>query len=177
MLDASDEGPGSFNYTSQTYVWAGDEVNLAVHLLPSEFTHEELELGTITRTTYHALETVSQGLNEDACFVMLHFEPSTQNVHVTMLPVGKEAPRVRLDAQLKSGTAGFNAVLSELIGRMESDVSPNGVFIMYNSPGDLKTPSEVAIVHEIGVDVKGADGRLDMGLGDFIETLQPRLLL
>ena len=177
MIEEADarEGPGHFNHTSHSYVWPGEELNLGVHLLPGEFSHEEVRLGLITRATYQALESVSGGLNDAACFVMLHYEPASHNVHVTMLPVGEEESRVRLDAQLKSGTDGFNNLLSGVIGKLKSGVSPNGVSILYNTPADLDTPSKVATVHELGVNVERADGRLEMGLQDFLEAIHPRV--
>lgn len=144
------EGPGEFEYMSKSYVWGSPELNIGVHFVPLQFTHEELQLGTVTRAVYHTLETVQGGLHTEGCFVMVHYVSSTKNVHVTMLPVGNEEIRARLDEELKNGKVGFSNLLQTLKTKIEVGGKPNGVFILYNSPEDLNTPTKVAIVHEMG---------------------------
>lgn len=147
------ESPGNFTHCSRSFVWSSPELNIGIHIVPFELTHEQLQLGTITRATYHTLETVG-AMDSQACFVMLHYVPSTKNVHVTMLPVGDDDIRNRMDAELKSGKDGFNNLLERVKAKILSGYrsKPNGVFILYNAPGDLDTPSKVVIVHELGSD-------------------------
>ena len=159
------EGPGSFTYTSHTYVWPAPYLNIGIHILPADLTPDTLQLGTITRAAYHALATVEHGLEHDGCFVMIHYVPSTQNVHVTMLPVGEEEARTNIDTGLKSGRQGFSNLLEHVVEMIHSNRKTNGVFILYNAPDDLATPTKVAIVHEIGVVVPD--------LGEFMSAIAP----
>jgi len=167
----SEERPGQFAHESRVYVWwsVPSSLHVALHFVPSGFTHETLPLGIITRTAYHTLETVENGVNPDACFVMLHYIESTQNVHITMLPVGNSDAREALDSQLKHGKTGFSNLLLQLhdAAASVSSPKPNGVYILYNSPDDLKTPSssKVAIIHEMGTS--------DADVTSFFNTVMP----
>lgn len=148
-----EEGPGLFTYTSSAYVWPAHDLNIGVHILPHELTHETLQLGTITRATYHTLETVQHGLVQSGCFILIHYVPSTQTVHVTMLPVGDEQHRASLDHELKNGKTGMTKLLGYLRKKVDEEPhSSNAVHILYNTPDDLNSHSKLAIVHEMGVE-------------------------
>jgi hypothetical protein len=124
-------------------------VNLGVHILPTPLTHERLQLGTLTRAVYQTLESVDGGLNAAGCFVMCHFEVSTNKLHVTMLPVGDPEMRDKLDTEIKE--VGINVLLSQLSGLATNPtVAPNSVRVMYNTPDAMDTLSGVTIVHELG---------------------------
>ena len=163
------DGPGVYAHTSTTYVWPGS-LNLAVHIMPPDLTHEAVQLGTITRATYHALEAIVGGVDINGCFVMLHFEPATHNVHVTMLPVGADTERSCLDAQLRQSEKGFAHLLHQLQAYVDACTPPNGVRILYNAPADLDTPSKVAIVHELGID----HSLVRKSLAQFIAAITPQ---
>ena len=163
-----DEGPGSFQYTSTVCVWPG-QPNLALHVFPQDLNQDSLPLGPVTRAAYHALESVQTALQPDAGFVMVHFVPSTSNVHVTMMPVGPAHERACLDKELKNGANGFTSLVRSLAVHARDGCKYNQVSVLYNTPEDLaSTSSNIAIVHELDI-MRGPSSQV----ANFIDLVMP----
>ncbi len=146
-----DSGPGDYSHVSTVYVWHDEGQSWAFHLAPTGVAKDELRLGTITRTAYHTLETVD-AIRDANGFLMLHFLPDSNNVDITMLPVGEEQAREALDAELKN-RSGFQAVFSRIVELCKSDRA-DCVRVLYNAPKDLGDASKLAIVHELNARIE-----------------------
>ncbi len=145
MSAIHDSGPGEFAHTSTTYVWHTPDFDLGVHLVPDGLNDKTLPLGPVTRAVYHTLET-ADAVDPTRCFVVLHYVLTTQELHVTMLPVGDEDRRRGLDEQIKTGLTELLVTLKESVGGR-----PDGVTILFNDVADLQNSGDIAIVHELGL--------------------------
>lgn len=163
-----DAGPGNYTHTSCIYVWHEQGQSWAFHRTASGVPKEDLRLGTITRIVYSTLETVG-AVPESNGFLMLHFLPDSSTVDITMLPVGDDEKREKLDAELKAG--GFGEVFSRVVDLCQTERADN-VRILFNAHEDLGDASKLAIVHEINARVVPADVDQFVGVatGKVIET-------
>lgn len=137
-MSQEDDGPGNFAHVSNIYVWPSPEVNLGVHLVPNGFTETDLHLQMLTRASYHTLESIEDGVNTEGCFVMVHYIPSTQNIHVTMLSEGNPTYKKEIDQSLKEGNDGIVLLVERVKDLILGGSVANGVFIMFDHPNELE---------------------------------------
>lgn len=153
-----DAGPGEYKFMSVVNVWHDDQTgggtSIALHVAPRGIAKEDRQLGTVTRVAYHALE-IANSVRSENNFVALHFLPEECAVDVTMLPVGDEGGRAVLDANLKSGAAGFQAILLSVSEWCTQASAPrmDSVRVLYNDPSDFGSPGKIGIVHELNASV------------------------
>lgn len=145
------EGPGEFTYASQVYVYhnKSDGVSYALHICPESLSPEDKCLGALTRAAYHTLETI-ESIEATQCFVMVNIAKELV-LDVTMLPVGNPDTLAALDARLKSGEAGFQTLLDQIIYMCTTPgVKVDVVKFLYESMNDIvSNQSNIAIVHEL----------------------------
>jgi hypothetical protein len=164
-IQEEDAGPQGFKHTSTVYVWHDEGMSWALHFATSGISKEDLRLGTITRVAYHTLETVDSLPNENG-FLMLHTLPDSNNLDITMLPVGDDEARENINEGLRDGS-GFGKVLSHVVDLCRGSERADCVRILFNTPKDLDDASKIAIVHEINgvVDKTHIDAFLSMSTG------------
>lgn len=166
-------GLADYDNSSVVYMWHDEGMSVGLHITPAHIKKEKLDLGTITRLTHYTLSDVNS-FPDNNLFLLIHYIPSSNEIHLTMLPVGDDAKHEALDAQLKT-MDGFGKIMESVINlccgketrRMDT------VKVMYNAPEDVCNGSgaDIAVVHELTSRVD------DTLVASFMKTVLPDGLL
>lgn len=153
-VEHEEETPPTFNHASVMYVWqdASCGVSLGLHVTPPDMVAKKLDLGTVTRLGHYILRD-HDAIPDTNLFVIIHYVHTSEEVHVTMLPVGDDVKREAMDAQMKT-MDGFRDVLQSLVQlcRGDKQARMDSVQVLYNAPEHVRHESggEIAVVHELG---------------------------
>ena len=152
-----EDAPRDYTHTSVLCVWHDDAegVSLALHTSPQDIAASKLDLGTITRLAHSTLDSAGS-LPTENLFIVVHYVPSSAQIHFVMLPVGNERCREQMDMKLKT-MEGVQTVLQNL-GELCSGASTkrvDSVCILYDAPEHVRAEGggEIAVIHELKANV------------------------